>query len=395
MTPTHFVRLQELAGTELMLFSLLSCWQAEHRIVTTTRIPDGLEAEMSSTWKTWRHKAPLGVHLPRILDSVRPQLWHRILGDSELMIAWSQFKGFDLASAFKKRGRPVVHYDHGSAWSVDVERGQRWLREIDRIVCVSHAGRRMIELRLGVTDVPVEVCFNPSRRHLIERRFGVSETPRQQETDDTLMIGMAGRLSPVKGMLIGLQALRHLLDAGVNAHLQIAGSGEQKEAIETLVASLGLEQAVTLQGQVNDMGQFYRGLDLFWSAAVRDPCPLTTLEALSYGVPVIASRVDGFPEQIREGETGYTLPCTHPLKSRPWLEDVTGIASQVYDPDLDELREPMAIDPQALAEKTLGILHTPGKLAALQQQALHDGEERFGFEHYYQRITKALTHGLL
>ncbi|WP_445621144.1 glycosyltransferase family 4 protein [Kushneria sp. Sum13] len=391
MNPTHFIRLQELAGTEMMLFSLLSRWQADHRIVTTTRIPDNVRVEVKPQWQTHRHKAPLGVHLPRFLNSMRPAIWQRVLGESDLLISWSQFKGKDLARAFKKRGRPVVHYDHGSAWSVDVMRGQRWLKEVDRIVCVSHAGKRMIELRLGVTDVPMDVCFNPSRRSLIEHRFGVSEISDRQKTDDTLVIGMAGRLTPVKGMLIALQAMRHLLDAGIKARLEIAGSGEQRDVIETSVASLGLEHAVTLLGHVSHMGQFYHGLDLFWSTAVRDPCPLTTLEALSYGVPVIASRVDGFPEQIREGETGYTLCCTQPLKSRPWLEDITGIATQVYDPDLDELRAPMAVDPQALAERTIAIVQTPGELTRLQRQALHDGVERFGFEAYYRRITNALT----
>ncbi len=110
-------------------------------------------------------------------------------------------------------------------------------------------------------------------------------------------IGFAGRLSPEKGVDTLLEAARR-----VNAPLKIAGEGPQgdelrrmKPANAEFVGRLPAEQ----------MRSFYRGARfLVLSSTAFEMCPLVISEAMSYGAPVIASRIGGVDELVDDGVTG-------------------------------------------------------------------------------------------
>ncbi|WP_110673687.1 glycosyltransferase family 4 protein [Salinicola sp. RZ23] len=391
MKVKHFIRLKELAGTEIMFFNLVAAWSAEHNVILTSRIPRSLSGFLPpiKSWK--RRKSVLGLRVPSKLQTLRDSY----LGCSgELLVSWSQYKGSDIARGIRRAGGQVVHYDHGVSWSIGEDIAREWLSNVDRIVCVSQANKRVMQLRFGLDDMPIQVCFNPSRRYLIEDGGDVEGFIAKAALQPRVVIGMAGRLTPLKGMAIGIRALRQLVDSGFDVELHIAGTGSQQGELLREVEALGLEKRVKLLGHVADMASFYQSLSLFWNPTLRDPCPLVTLEALSYGVPVVGSRVDGLPEQISERENGFTIPCTQELKSRPWLQNVSGLLGyQVYDPELDQLRSPMAIDPVQLAEKSAGLLANVDLLQAFSQKALFESRRRFHFSRYCSEIIAALTKG--
>lgn len=112
---------------------------------------------------------------------------------------------------------------------------------------------------------------------------------------DNLIIGSAGRLETVKGHDVLIKAMRYVPE---HIHLLIAGDGTQRQALEKIITSLGLEHRVTLLGRVDDMATFYQALDLFCLPSRHEGFPLTALEAQACGIPTAVTDVGSSSETL-------------------------------------------------------------------------------------------------
>lgn len=128
------------------------------------------------------------------------------------------------------------------------------------------------------------------------------------------------------------------------AVLVLVGDGPERASVEALVASLGLARRVAFLGERPDLGPLFSQADLFLLPSEQESFGLAALEALASGVPVVASRVGGLPEVIRDGTTGLLVP-------------------------------PHA--PQAIAAAVLGLLEDEPRRAAMGRAAREDAAERF------------------
>jgi glycosyltransferase involved in cell wall biosynthesis len=125
-----------------------------------------------------------------------------------------------------------------------------------------------------------------------------------------------GRLVPKKGFGVLLEACRLLAEQGVDFHLTLAGDGPEGKTLQEMIRRFGLERRVTLPGFVphNQVPGLLAEADLFLMPSVilphgdRDGLPNVILEAMGHAVPVIATPVNGIPEAIYPGETGWLVP---------------------------------------------------------------------------------------
>lgn len=127
----------------------------------------------------------------------------------------------------------------------------------------------------------------------------------------------AADLLKVKGHRFLIEAWKMLGDRGVAARLWLAGEGELKSHLEALVADLGLRDSVAFLGTINHdaLLDLYRGgaisavilasVDL--GGGCHEGIPVALVEAMSYGLPVIATTTGGIPELVRPG-TGLLVP---------------------------------------------------------------------------------------
>jgi glycosyltransferase involved in cell wall biosynthesis len=128
------------------------------------------------------------------------------------------------------------------------------------------------------------------------------------------VIGMVGRLSPVKRHDLLLHALADLRRRGVPAHALILGTDSHALApryargIPALARELGLADAVTFTGHVDDVPAHLAVMDVFVSAAAREGFGIAVLEAMGQGVPVVAVDAGGTRESVVPGETGLAVP---------------------------------------------------------------------------------------
>ena len=117
------------------------------------------------------------------------------------------------------------------------------------------------------------------------------------------VIGTLGRLHENKGLDLMLRAFARLRGRGMAAHLRIAGDGPERPRLQALAAELGLEDAVAFTGWVRP-ADYLPTLDLFVVPSRVEPFGLVVTEGMAAGVPVIASRIDGPREILRDGEFG-------------------------------------------------------------------------------------------
>ena len=119
------------------------------------------------------------------------------------------------------------------------------------------------------------------------------------------VIGAVARLVHMKGLEYLIQAVADLRRRGIDCTLRIAGDGPLRSALSNLAVSLGINDRVILLGQQHAISNFYRSLDLFALPSVSlEGLPLSILEAMASGLPVVSTRVSGIPEAVIDGVTG-------------------------------------------------------------------------------------------
>jgi glycosyltransferase involved in cell wall biosynthesis len=121
------------------------------------------------------------------------------------------------------------------------------------------------------------------------------------------LIAHAAMLRPEKGHLMMLDVLARLLPRFPDSRYVIAGEGEQRTAIEARVRELGITENVCMAGMLQPVAPLLQRAQLAIMPSLIEPLGMAQIEALSLGVAVVASNVDGIPETIEAGQTGLLV----------------------------------------------------------------------------------------
>lgn len=121
---------------------------------------------------------------------------------------------------------------------------------------------------------------------------------------DAPLVGIVGRITPIKNHSLFLEAAMKIREKLPNAHFVIVGDGETRAEIEAQVDQLGLREAMTFTGWQKDVGQVYSDLDVMVISSVNEGTPVTVIEALAAGCPVVATAVGGLPDLLDHGKLG-------------------------------------------------------------------------------------------
>ena len=121
----------------------------------------------------------------------------------------------------------------------------------------------------------------------------------------TPVIGVAARLATMKGLEYLLESIAALWRRGLGCQLHIAGEGPLRDSLTGLAQSLGVSSHVSFLGQYYEMPRFYRSLDVLVLPSIStEGLPLSILEGMATGLPVVSTRVSGIPEAVVDGVTG-------------------------------------------------------------------------------------------
>jgi glycosyltransferase involved in cell wall biosynthesis len=131
--------------------------------------------------------------------------------------------------------------------------------------------------------------------------------PRTQSS----VVGVVGEISPAKGQLHLLHAVDQLRRAGREVHVAIIGNHRQDyvQHLQTVGRDLGIGHLLHWPGFCHNVPLAMRAMDVYVCPSLSESLPLTILEAMAASRPIIATRVGGIPEIIRDRRTGLLVPA--------------------------------------------------------------------------------------
>lgn len=213
---------------------------------------------------------------------------------------------------------------------LDSEERFRKLRvhRLDRLVCVSGAVRDQA-IRAGIPPARIVVVHDP-----VDPRWKEWPTEGERERwrgklglrDGAPVIGTVGNISAVKGTDVLVRALPAVVSRYPEARCVIVGADDRnlRPSLESLAGSLGVAGNILFAGPLPDPRPVVSLMDVFILPSRLEGYGLVLLEAMSYGRPVVASRVGGVTDIIGGEEFGVLVPPDDPAALGKAVADLLG-----------------------------------------------------------------------
>ena len=184
-------------------------------------------------------------------------------------------------------------------------------KEVQAVVAISEGVRAML-IESGVDAARIHVVPSgvDADRFVPTAGARSAARARYQIADHACLLVVVGALEERKGHAVLLEALAIL--ANPRVHLLCAGEGSARAGLEARCAALGLDATVRFLGRVDDVASVLAAADVMVMPSRQEGLGVAALEAMAVGLPVIASRVGGLPEAVKDGETGLLVPTGDP-----------------------------------------------------------------------------------
>lgn len=237
----------------------------------------------------------------------------------------------------------------------------RWtLKRHDHVVAVS------ADLFERCREIGVEA----SRLTLIENAIDTDEYRREKPRGaggGRLRVGAVGRLSDEKGFDLLIRAVDRLIGEGFDLELEIAGEGDQRDALLAAIRAARAPERMRLAGYVEDARALFERMDLFCLSSLREGLPNVVLEAMAMEVPVLATRSGGMEAFARDGEDA--LLCA-PGSVDALADGLRRLATDAA------LRERLARNARARVVETHGFRRRMERMVAVYDAVLGGGAAR-------------------
>ncbi len=252
-------------------------------------------------------------HLQRLKERVKPDLIETHAVKSHALLRASGLW----------RKTPWIAFHHGytntSFRSPLYNSLDRWsLKVAARVVTMNHVFAQKLVLS-GICAKHITVLHNavqlPADSQLREEA-GVRERRKGDLgiSPEEKVILCVGRLSREKAQIDMVATLQRLqqIRSGRRTCLLLVGDGPERSRISRTVKAAGLTERVRFVGQLSDVSPFYRVADVVAIPSLSEGSPNVLLEAMAFGVPVVATSVGGIPEIVTHEENALLVPVHSP-----------------------------------------------------------------------------------
>jgi glycosyltransferase involved in cell wall biosynthesis len=179
----------------------------------------------------------------------------------------------------------------------------KWLnRHTDAYLCISDAVKKVQAQAQGESEDFYTTLYN----FINPQMYRTDLSPQLAKADlgipvESPCVGIVGRLHPLKGHDMFLDAAFEINQKRPDIHFAIIGDGNLKENLKEKARRLGMVHKVSFVGLCNDMARVYRALDCLALCSSSEGLGMVLLEAQAAGVPVVANSVGGVPEVLEGG----------------------------------------------------------------------------------------------
>ncbi len=271
--------------------------RVEPVVISTLRNGAGPTADLASLFRLYRlfrreRPAIVDLHLfkARLLGGIAARL-------AGVPVVVETFHGTQFAGYY----RPVASWV--LLW---IER--LLARLMDAVVVVSdEVGRELIRQKVihprKVHVIPLGLELNrfmQTPRGMLQRELGMPES--------VPLVGLVGRLVPIKGVRYFIAAAARVALALPQARFVVIGDGPERDALERQSRHAGLGDRLIFLGWRRDVEWLYPDLDVVVLSSLNEGTPVSIIEAMAAGRPVVATQVGGIPDLIQDGVTGLLVP---------------------------------------------------------------------------------------
>jgi glycosyltransferase involved in cell wall biosynthesis len=188
-------------------------------------------------------------------------------------------------------------------------------RFVDGYIAVSEANRRYLIEEKGLPPEKITVIRNgcDAARFDTGAKAPAGLKTRLGLRENQVVLVVAARLEPQKGHSVLLRAMATVLLEFPEARLVCIGEGSLRGALELQVHDLGIEHAVHFVGRQSNVREWLALAEFTLLPSLWEGLPLSAIESLAAGRAVVATSVDGTPEVVMDGVTGFTVPPNDPV----------------------------------------------------------------------------------
>ena len=190
----------------------------------------------------------------------------------------------------------------------------------NRIICISRLDYNIAKNQLKIKEEKLSLIYHGikqinflSREEAREKLFLISKL---QFPISNFLIGTIANFYKTKGLEYLIESIRIIKDelrvTSYELRVIIIGEGEERKNLEDLISQLNLKSHVFLVGNIKNAAEFLPAFDIYVSSSVKEGFPYSILEAMSAGLPIVATKVGGVPEMISDGENGLLAEPANP-----------------------------------------------------------------------------------
>lgn len=288
---TGLVGLQEAGLNPLMV--IIRETRAPHFAeVFHQALPSGVESMIIDSTKA------LDLQLPKRLKGT-------LLNQTLPVILHSHgFKAL-IACYMMKGNRPHLHTHHGdTGHTLKVRIYEKiallTMKSCNHVIAVSHKMKMDLEQKLA----PYKKISVVENMLSLTNAAKIRTARSKKENNDKIELLFVGRLSSEKGLLSFLDALKNNASRE-QFHLTVLGDGAERVLIEKFLEEHKIKNLVTLHGFVSDPSSYFVKPDVLIMPSLREGLPMTLIESLASGIPVLANNVGAIASMVTHEHNGY------------------------------------------------------------------------------------------
>jgi L-malate glycosyltransferase len=278
------------------------------------RIAGGLLLLMRFAWWLYRHRAnydAVHIHMARNLAAgagmVQPYLGIPVM--VKISGAW-EFDGGVLDPALRRH--PLMAFLN------------RCIRRLAFVQAISRQTADRLRLA-GYEESRIKTIPNAVHVALYD-----AERRRSPVKVQELRVIYVGRLQPVKGVRVLVEAWPQVR-ASTGARLLLVGDGPLRPELERRAAELGISDSVEFTGRSNSVPQLLQSADIYVQPSEQEGLPNSVLEAMSAGLPIVATNVGGNVDLVDDGVNGFLVPPSDPLALAAGILKLAGHADMRFE----------------------------------------------------------------
>jgi L-malate glycosyltransferase len=217
-------------------------------------------------------------------------------------------------SSKKINGIRLISTQHGMPESIGSNNNKKYLLAHKlNILLLSKYFNKIVTVSTDMQDIFInKYGFQKNIITMIHNGTEIPADTSLNTNNGIFRIGSIGRITPIKDYSLMVKIAKEVSRETDKIHFELAGEGPDLEKVRDLVCRYQLEKIFLFRGFVKDREDFYKNLDIYLNTSLHEGIPMSILEAMSYGVPVIAPNVGGLKEILEDGVQGYLVEGRDP-----------------------------------------------------------------------------------